>query len=153
MIANGGRGVIYWEPAWVSTNCRTPWGQGSGWENATFFDFHHGDELLPAIDFPQHVYVQPVPVTFHIEVSGAQPERLYLWGDFLGARDMIIPLHADGQGGWTYTTRLTPGQAVRYQIYDRLPVGAGLLPAQPGDPTAHASVGKTDTVIEAKIVR
>ncbi|MEM6516013.1 MAG: glycosyl hydrolase 53 family protein [Bacteroidota bacterium] len=34
----GGQGVVYWEPAWVSTNCSTPWGQGSHWDNATLFD-------------------------------------------------------------------------------------------------------------------
>ncbi len=36
---NGGSGVFYWEPAWVSTECHTPWGQGSHKENAAFFDF------------------------------------------------------------------------------------------------------------------
>ncbi|MEZ4939368.1 MAG: glycosyl hydrolase 53 family protein [Saprospiraceae bacterium] len=35
----GGAGVIYWEPAWVSSPCRTPWGQGSHQEHAAFFDF------------------------------------------------------------------------------------------------------------------
>jgi arabinogalactan endo-1,4-beta-galactosidase len=34
----GGAGLIYWEPAWVSTSCRTRWGQGSHWDNATLFD-------------------------------------------------------------------------------------------------------------------
>ncbi|WP_115461097.1 glycoside hydrolase family 53 protein [Winogradskyella aurantiaca] len=34
----GGEGLIYWEPAWVSTSCSTQWGQGSHWENATMFD-------------------------------------------------------------------------------------------------------------------
>ena len=34
----GGEGLIYWEPAWVSNNCSTRWGQGSHWENATLFD-------------------------------------------------------------------------------------------------------------------
>jgi arabinogalactan endo-1,4-beta-galactosidase len=34
----GGEGVIYWEPAWVSTGCSTLWGQGSHWDNATLFD-------------------------------------------------------------------------------------------------------------------
>jgi len=47
---------VYWEPAWISTRCRTRWGQGSGWENATFFDFHHHNEVLPAIDFFRHPY-------------------------------------------------------------------------------------------------
>lgn len=35
----GGKGLIYWEPAWVSNNCSTRWGKGSHWENATLFDF------------------------------------------------------------------------------------------------------------------
>ena len=37
----GGLGVIYWEPAWVSTPCETLWGTGSHWDNATLFD-HNG---------------------------------------------------------------------------------------------------------------
>ena len=35
----GGEGLVYWEPAWVSTKCSTLWGQGSHWENVAFFDF------------------------------------------------------------------------------------------------------------------
>jgi arabinogalactan endo-1,4-beta-galactosidase len=53
---SGGDGVVYWEPAWVSTPCRTPWSQGSAWDNATFFDFHRNDAVLPGIDFPRHIY-------------------------------------------------------------------------------------------------
>lgn len=34
----GGEGIIYWEPAWVSTSCSTLWAQGSHWDNATLFD-------------------------------------------------------------------------------------------------------------------
>lgn len=34
----GGEGLIYWEPAWVSTSCFTRWGQGSHWDNAILFD-------------------------------------------------------------------------------------------------------------------
>ena len=37
----GGEGLVYWEPAWVSTKCNTLWGQGSHWDNATFFDFNN----------------------------------------------------------------------------------------------------------------
>lgn len=37
----GGEGLVYWEPAWVSTKCSTLWGQGSHWENAAFFDFNN----------------------------------------------------------------------------------------------------------------
>ena len=38
---SGGQGIIYWEPAWVSTNCKTLWGQGSHWDNATLFDHYY----------------------------------------------------------------------------------------------------------------
>ena len=56
IIANsGGIGVVYWEPAWVSTRCSTRWGVGSNWENAAWFslDTH---EALPAFDFLRYDY-------------------------------------------------------------------------------------------------
>lgn len=59
LINNGGSGVVYWEPAWVSTQCFTRWGQGSHWENATFFDFQNDNEVIAGIDFLNHPYVYP----------------------------------------------------------------------------------------------
>lgn len=56
VVDAGGRGLVYWEPAWVSTRCSTRWGRGSHWENATFFDFHNGNEVLPSIDFMTRDY-------------------------------------------------------------------------------------------------
>ncbi len=41
VLENGGTGVIYWEPAWISSACYTQWGQGSHQEHATFFDFEN----------------------------------------------------------------------------------------------------------------
>lgn len=38
IASSGGEGLIYWEPAWVSTGCSTLWGTGSHWDNATLFD-------------------------------------------------------------------------------------------------------------------
>lgn len=38
---SGGEGLIYWEPAWISTDCFTQWGQGSHWDNATLFNHHN----------------------------------------------------------------------------------------------------------------
>jgi arabinogalactan endo-1,4-beta-galactosidase len=51
----GGVGVVYWEPAWVSSKCKTRWGTGSHWENATLFDFTEQNELTPAADFLQAI--------------------------------------------------------------------------------------------------
>lgn len=59
LISNGGLGVVYWEPAWVSTKCSTRWGQGSHWENATFFDFKNNNELQQGIDFLSYPYLFP----------------------------------------------------------------------------------------------
>lgn len=39
----GGTGVIFWESAWVSTPCYTPWGRGSAQEHVAFFD--HRNQL------------------------------------------------------------------------------------------------------------
>jgi len=47
----GGVGVVYWEPAWVSSRCKTRWGTGSHWENATLFDFTKRNELTPAASY------------------------------------------------------------------------------------------------------
>ncbi len=80
----GGGGVTYWEPAWISTSCSTLWGQGSHWENATFFDFNRGNEVLPGIDFLNHAYdfpegrVAPAPVRPTSAERGEQPHSVEL---------------------------------------------------------------------------
>ncbi|WP_179010056.1 glycoside hydrolase family 53 protein [Winogradskyella forsetii] len=45
----GGQGLVYWEPAWVSTDCSTLWAQGSHWDNATLFD--HDNKATLGIKF------------------------------------------------------------------------------------------------------
>ena len=42
---SGGEGLVYWEPAWVSSSCSTKWGQGSHWDNATLFDHNYKANL------------------------------------------------------------------------------------------------------------
>lgn len=56
IINKGASGMVYWEPAWQSSTCWTAWGQGSHYENATFFDFQNN--LLPGggIDFMSFPY-------------------------------------------------------------------------------------------------
>lgn len=38
LTKGGAEGLLYWEPAWISTTCRTQWEQGSHWDNATLFN-------------------------------------------------------------------------------------------------------------------
>lgn len=53
----GGSGVIYWEPAWISSQLKDSWGTGSSWENCTFFDFT--GNALPSIDYMRYSYNIP----------------------------------------------------------------------------------------------
>jgi arabinogalactan endo-1,4-beta-galactosidase len=48
VVANGGNGVVYWAPDWVSTPCKTRWGTGSSWENAAWFSLKD-HEAVPAL--------------------------------------------------------------------------------------------------------
>jgi arabinogalactan endo-1,4-beta-galactosidase len=57
-LDSGGIGVVYWEPYWVSTECKTPFGQGSAWENATWFD-EKKHEALPVFEWLHHKYRRP----------------------------------------------------------------------------------------------
>ncbi|HLF65645.1 MAG TPA: glycosyl hydrolase 53 family protein, partial [Saprospiraceae bacterium] len=56
VINSGGKGVIYWEPAWVSSSCWTQWGQGSHQEHATFFDFDNHLLEGGGIAWPSYPY-------------------------------------------------------------------------------------------------
>ena len=56
VINNGAIGVVYWEPAWVSSECWTPWGQGSHQEHATFFDFSNNLHNNGGIGWMTHNY-------------------------------------------------------------------------------------------------
>ncbi len=58
IMEGGGCGIIYWEPAWISTQCNTLWGQGSHWENATFFDAGNQNEALPVFDYMKYNYTK-----------------------------------------------------------------------------------------------
>ncbi|MBN1312813.1 MAG: glycosyl hydrolase 53 family protein [Anaerolineae bacterium] len=98
LISNGGLGVVYWEPAWVSTQCSTRWGQGSHWENATFFDFQNDNELHEGIDFLSYDYTFPaVLVDGVVEDSYGEALVQDAVDDNLGrsAAWDLVSLHAD----------------------------------------------------------
>nr|WP_319397772.1 glycosyl hydrolase 53 family protein [uncultured Carboxylicivirga sp.] len=45
----GAKGVMYWEPAWITSGMKDLWGQGSGWDNATLFDLD--GNVTAALDY------------------------------------------------------------------------------------------------------
>jgi arabinogalactan endo-1,4-beta-galactosidase len=57
IISAGGSGMMYWEPAWISSQMKDLWGTGSSWENCTFFDF--SGNTNPSIDYMRYIYSLP----------------------------------------------------------------------------------------------
>lgn len=54
IMDGGGAGLMYWEPAWITSNLKTQWGTGSAWENNTLFDFE--GNVHTGIDFMKYEY-------------------------------------------------------------------------------------------------
>lgn len=86
---NGGLGVVYWAPAWVSTDCSTQWGQGSHYENAAFFDFNNA--LNESVEFLSYDYaIKPtalneVKAKFLVDMAGIDTASgVFITGDFTG---------------------------------------------------------------------
>jgi arabinogalactan endo-1,4-beta-galactosidase len=112
---NGGSAVIYWEPAWVSTEC------GSNWENAAFFDFDH--ELHEGIDFMNYDYeMKPaafddMPLTFMVDMTGVDTsDGVFVTGDFTGLPWQLVPMQSAGDNIFSYQTTI-PGRSQGAYIF------------------------------------
>lgn len=83
----GGAGVIFWEPAWVDTPCKTPWQTGSAHTHVSFF---HPDDLNFMSDgggrwSNAEFYRNPEwpKITFNVDMGGVgvQSDNLFIAGD------------------------------------------------------------------------
>jgi arabinogalactan endo-1,4-beta-galactosidase len=118
VLSNGGVGVVYWEPAWISTSCHTLWGQGSHWENATFFDFREQNNVHEGIEFLSYAYETPVQITFEVTLDGTVPsDGLLYWGDFTGLGRRLLPMKRVSSQVYSFSTRLMPGETIQYAFY------------------------------------
>lgn len=54
MISAGGSGMVYWEPAWITSDLRDQWNKGSSWENNAFFDYD--GNANSGFDYMTHEY-------------------------------------------------------------------------------------------------
>jgi len=57
VITAGGSGIMSWEPAWITSQMKDPWGTGSSMENCSYFDFL--GNTLETIDFMNYKYTFP----------------------------------------------------------------------------------------------
>ena len=116
VIDSGGLGVIFWESAWVSTPCRTPWGIGSSHEHVAYFDhrdnnnFHIGgtwmeaDYTAPIVDDDNN----PVDVTFAVDMTGVDVSAgVYIAGDI--NEWALQEMSSDGGSIYSVTFSVFPG--------------------------------------------
>ncbi len=54
VIDGGGKGIQYWEPAWITSKLNDGWGIGSSWDNVTLFDF--SGNVLKGADYMCYPY-------------------------------------------------------------------------------------------------
>ncbi len=54
LVDGGGIGIVYWEPAWITSDLRDFWNTGSSWENCAFFDYN--GNVIKGMDYMKHNY-------------------------------------------------------------------------------------------------
>ncbi len=118
---NGGLGVIYWEPAWVSTSCSTQWAIGSHWENATFFDFENN--LHKGIGFLDYDYsimpaaLDSLEVTFKVDMTDVDTTNgVFVTGDFTGVNWQFRRMRHIGQNVFEFSQKI-PGRSIGAYIF------------------------------------
>lgn len=99
VINTGAKGVIYWEPAWQSSPCWTPWGQGSHLENATFFDFQNNLLTGGGMNFMTHAYENLVSAkvpanfpSFKIWLDSDQRNLIIQWKEIVMGKALKVNL-------------------------------------------------------------
>ncbi len=117
---NDGIGVIFWESAWVSTQCRNPWGRGSNHEDVAFFEVtsYNFMENGGGRWMEPQFYNSPenVVVTFKVDMTGQDVSKgVYITGSFTGETDWVIqPMYNAGNNIYTFTTAMLPGDTGAY---------------------------------------
>ncbi len=133
VIKAGGNGVIFWEPAWVSTPCRTPWGQGSSHDHVVFFDpvntnfMENGGGRWTEPQFYDNM--NSVKVIFKVNMAGQDVSKgVYIAGDMTEGAKPVAMAHI-GNGIYYWFTYLSPGDSGAYYfLNDTLPVARETVP-------------------------
>lgn len=110
VLQGGGLGMVYWEPAWISTSCETRWFSGSAWENAALFDYKQS-ELHEGADYLDHDFGLAVPA-HDAEVAGTL-ELLEHWLFYRYGQGERFNVEQVPESGWTevrvpHTAHLEP---------------------------------------------
>ena len=117
----GATAVVYWEPAWVSSSCKTYWGTGSHYENATMFDFDN--RLHTGSDYLGYDYsiippaLENQDVSFIVNMYGEETANgVFITGDFTGKEWKFISMENTGNSMYRLDT-LIPGRTIGAYIF------------------------------------
>ncbi len=129
VMRSGGAGVVFWEPAWVSTPCRTPWGQGSSHDHVAFFEpgtydfMGNGGGRWTEPRFYEDPHARKV--TFRVDMSGHDVSGgVYVTGSFTGDDWQILPMADEGNDIYSYFTYLPAGATGAYHFLNAADEGA-----------------------------
>lgn len=115
----GGTGVIFWEPAWVTTPCATPWGTGSSHEHVAFFDPDDDNFIAQGGGSwtEPHWYADPaaVKVTFRVNMQGVDVSQgVFLRGSFPAFSGESLPMMHEGNQIYSTFLYMSPGNEGGY---------------------------------------
>jgi arabinogalactan endo-1,4-beta-galactosidase len=110
----GGIGVIFWEPAWVTTPCSTPWGTGSSHDHVVFFDPVHANFMENGggnwCNPEYYRDLDDKKIIFKLEADGADSlGGMYVSGSWTGDPMKIVPMADEGNGVYSCFTYLPSG--------------------------------------------
>jgi len=115
VMRGGGSGVVFWEPAWVSTPCNTPWGVGSSHDHLAFFDpdslnfIKNGGGRWMERRYYEN-FQTTRKMTFKVDMSGQDVSNgVYISGSFTDEPWQIIPMANEGGDIFSYYTYLPEG--------------------------------------------
>src|SRR5690606_4989184 len=110
--------------AWVSTPCSTLWGEGSHYENASFFDFNNN--LNAGAEFLGYDYaikpegLQDVEVKFLVEMVGVDTANgAFVTGGFTGEPWQHEPMTHVKKRIYEFTTTIPGRSEGAYIFYNR----------------------------------
>ncbi|MEX2603791.1 MAG: glycosyl hydrolase 53 family protein, partial [Gracilimonas sp.] len=115
VMSSGGDGVIFWESAWVTTPCYTPWAQGSSHDHVVFFEpftdnfIGSGGGLWMNPDF--YGDMNSVQVIFKTDAAEEDTSKgVFIVGDIDNDRAIEqFRMYHEGKGIYSYTTYMSPG--------------------------------------------
>ncbi len=118
---NGGLGIIYWEPAWISSSCQTYWETGSHWENAALFDLegrlHAGADFLAYNYDQQPTGLEDQEVTFMVDMTAIDTSNgVFVTGDFTGNSWQFQEMTSIGDGIFEFVAQI-PGRTSGAYVY------------------------------------